>query len=63
MASKTKNLFKSRTFWVAVVQGVLGVLVVVMTEVPEFGGLVVAKSVLDVALRLVTGEPVVFKLK
>ena len=60
---KIKNLFKSKTFWLAATQGVLGVLVVVSTEVPELGWIAVAKSILDVALRLATGEPVQFKLK
>ena len=61
--AKVKNLFRSRTFWLAVIQGVLGVLIVVMVELPGIGGLVVAKSVLDVALRLITGEPVEVRLR
>ena len=56
-----KKLWKSRTFWVAVLQGVLGIFIVILSEIPELkavGGFALAKAFLDIALRLVTEEKV-----
>jgi hypothetical protein len=56
-----KSILKSRTFWLAVIQGVVGVLVVIQSSAPEldsFGYLAVLKSVLDVLLRMDTDTPV-----
>lgn len=58
-----KSIFKSRTFWVAVAQGVVGVLLVIQSSAPEldsFGYLALLKSVLDILLRLDTDAPVGF---
>lgn len=49
-----KSLFKSKTFWIAVLQAVAGIAVVFSSAYPEIGGLILAKSVLDVLLRVVT---------
>jgi len=49
-----KSLFHSRTFWVAVLQAVAGTIAVFATSYPEVGALLVAKSLLDVYLRIVT---------
>lgn len=52
------NLLKSRTFWVAVIQAVIGAVAIFATAYPTIGGLLVAKSVLDIALRIVTNKPI-----
>ena len=49
-----KKLFESKTIWVAIIQGALGVILVLQTEYPLLGEIAVAKSMLDVALRLLT---------
>lgn len=49
-----KSIFQSRTFWLAVLQAIVGILVVFMSAYPEVGQLLVAKSVIDVILRVVT---------
>ena len=55
---KIKPIFKSRTLWVAVAQGVVGILAVVLTEYPELGGVVIVKSIIDFGLRYITKQPV-----
>jgi uncharacterized membrane protein len=52
-----KSIFESKVFWLAVAQAVVGVLVVFTSAFPEVGGLVIAKSVADIVLRLITVEP------
>lgn len=53
-----KDWYRSKTLWIAVGQGVLGVFIALIAEYPEFGGLLIAKSVLDVGLRIVTEQPI-----
>lgn len=53
-----KSLLQSRTFWVAVVQGVLGVLVVVFAHFGLAGALLITKSLIDIVLRLDTDTPI-----
>lgn len=53
-----KNWYQSKTLWIAIIQGVLGVLAVVTTQYPELGGALVAKSILDFTLRFMTEKPV-----
>ncbi len=53
-----KSIFTSKTFWFAVVQGVIGLVVVFESSYPGVGGLVIAKSVLDIILRYLTVQPV-----
>ena len=48
------KLINSKTFWLAVVQALSGVLVVFATTYPQVGMLLVVKSVIDVVLRLLT---------
>lgn len=60
-ACMTKSIFTSRTFWVAVVQAVLGVLVAAITVDPNLqrlGWITIVKSLLDVMLRLGTDTAV-----
>ena len=54
METQVKSIFQSRTVWVAVLQGVIGVVVVLATQLPELGWIAIAKSLLDFALRYVT---------
>jgi uncharacterized membrane protein len=46
-----KSIFQSKVFWVAVVQGLVGLIVAAETVVPLAGWILVAKSALDVWLR------------
>ena len=55
---KVKSLLESKTFWIAVIQGVGGILVVALTELDLVGYAALAKSVLDVFVRIDTKEPV-----
>lgn len=52
-----KSIFKSRTFWLAVAQAVLGAIVVFSTQYPDVGWLLTAKSVVDITLRFLTTQP------
>ena len=58
MAVNVKSLFKSKTFWFAVVQALLGIAIVSLTELDMVGYAAVLKSALDVVLRYKTSEPV-----
>lgn len=49
-----KSLLQSKTFWIAVLQAVAGIAVVFSTAYPAVGSLLIAKSVIDVILRVVT---------
>lgn len=53
-----KSIFQSKTFWVAVIQAVGGIVVVFSSAYPAVGGLIIAKSVIDIILRAVTSVPV-----
>lgn len=55
-----KSLFKSKTFWVAILQAVGGLLAATHPDptVKLAGGALVAKSAVDIGLRLLTTEPV-----
>lgn len=55
---ETKTLWKSRTFWLAVLQALAGAVVIFATKYPDVGALVIVKSVLDIAVRYITSEPV-----
>ena len=53
-----KSLFVSKTFWLAILQAVAGALVIFATTYPTLGWIVIAKSIVDIALRYVTTQPV-----
>lgn len=55
---QAKALVHSKVFWLAVLQALIGVVVVFSTAYPDVGFLVVAKSALDIILRLYTVAPV-----
>lgn len=44
--------------WVALLQGILGILVVVEAENPALGGIIIGKSILDAILRYITTKPI-----
>lgn len=59
--SKTKKLLQSKTFWLAIIQAVIGIVVVFTTAYPELqavGSIAIAKSLLDILLRTVTQMPI-----
>ncbi len=53
-----KSILKSKTFWLAALQAIVGIFVVFETAYPGIGWLVIGKSVVDVILRAVTTVPV-----
>lgn len=53
-----KTLLTSKTFWVAVIQAVAGIVVVALTELDMVGYIAMFKSVVDIILRLVTQQPI-----
>lgn len=55
---KGKDWWTSKTLWLAVIQFVIGGLVVLGNQYPEVGGFLMAKSFLDMVLRFMTTEPV-----
>ncbi len=56
-----KSLLASRTFWLAVVQGIGGIAIVGLTELDLVGYAALVKSFVDIVLRLDTTEPVTLK--
>lgn len=53
-----KTLFSSKTFWIAVIQAVAGIVIVALTELDMVGYVAMVKSVVDIMIRLVTTEPI-----
>jgi len=53
-----KSILLSKTFWVALIQGCIGVIIAVSTVAPNLGWLLVGKSILDILLRVVTTQSV-----
>lgn len=53
-----KALVHSKVFWLAVLQALVGVVVVFSTAYPDVGFLVLAKSALDIILRIYTNTEV-----
>ena len=49
-----KTLLESKTFWVACTQALVGIITIFSTSYPGIGGLLVAKSIADIILRIVT---------
>lgn len=52
-----KSIFYSKTFWMAVIQGVIGVVAAIELQNP-MPALLIIKSILDIALRFATAEPI-----
>lgn len=49
-----KSILKSKVFWIAVIQGMIGIWAVLETSLPAVGWVAIVKSALDVILRYVT---------
>ena len=59
--SKAKSILQSKTFIVATLQAVIGIIAVFTASYPELqaiGGIAVAKSILDIVLRYLTVAPI-----
>ena len=54
-----KSLLQSKTFWVAVLQALVGIVAIFATTYPTVGSLLIVKSIIDVILRVVTTTPVI----
>lgn len=54
----TKSLVTSKTFWIAVLQAVIGIIGIFSNTYPTTGWLLTLKSILDVVNRLYTDQPV-----
>ena len=54
-----KTLFESKTFWLAVAQAVIGIVVVALTELDLVGYVAIVKSIGDVILRMITEDEIV----
>ena len=55
---QAKSLLKSKTFWIATLQAIIGIVVIFQSSYPTLGWLAIGKSVLDVILRLLTTDSV-----
>lgn len=53
-----KDWIKSKTVWLALLQAASGAVLVFQSAYPEIGGLIIAKSVIDIILRFITTEPI-----
>lgn len=53
-----KTLFSSKTFWIAVIQAVAGIVIVALTELDLVGYIATFKSVVDIVLRMITTDPI-----
>lgn len=53
-----KSLYKSKTFWLAVGQALIAAVTIFSTTYPEVGGFLLAKSVIDIGLRMMTADPI-----
>jgi len=53
-----KSIFASKTFWLAVVQGLAGVMLVVKTTYPTLGWVGVVLAVLQIVNRFYTDQAV-----
>lgn len=62
MNEQVKSILLSKTFWLAVIQGVLGVIIVISSSIPGVGWVMVLKTVLDIILRFLTEKPVALKI-
>jgi uncharacterized membrane protein len=55
---QAKSIFKSKTFWIAVLQAIGGVAVTFSSAYPKVGVFLILKSLVDIALRVATEQPV-----
>lgn len=55
-----KSILSSKTVWLAIIQGVIGGTIIVLTELDLVGYVAIAKSLGDIVLRFVTSEEIKF---
>jgi hypothetical protein len=53
-----KPWYTSKTILLAIAQAIIGIVVVLETSYPGVGGLVMAKSAMDILLRFITDAPI-----
>ncbi len=53
-----RTIYHSKTFWVAIVQSLIGAVTIFATAYPTIGVIIIAKSLLDIILRLLTVVPI-----
>lgn len=53
-----KTIFQSKTVWVAIIQAIISVLIVIFTEADLVGYVGIVKSVGDIVLRMITKTPI-----
>lgn len=53
-----KKWYESKTIWVAIITGAMGITVAVQTSFPAVGWVITLKALLDLALRFATTEPI-----
>ncbi len=57
-----KRWYSSRTVWIAIVQGIVGIVTAILASNPELqtvGAVVTLKSALDIILRYLTTKPII----
>jgi len=54
-----KSIYKSKTFWLAITQAIIGACLTIDTDVPWLGVLLIIKSIIDVVIRFTTDQPIV----
>lgn len=58
MYIQAKGLLQTKTFWLAAIQAVGAAVLVFQGTYPDAGWLLMAKSIIDIGLRLYTAAPV-----
>lgn len=53
-----KTLLSSKTFQIAVIQAIGGLLIVALTQLDAVGYVAIVKSVIDILVRMNTSEPI-----
>ncbi len=53
-----KEWYKSRTIWVAVLQSLVAIISIWSNIYPEVGGILLAKSFVDILLRTITNKKI-----
>lgn len=53
-----KQWYQSKTIWLAIITGAIGIVTAFHTQFPMVGAFITATSILNMALRFVTSEPI-----
>ena len=59
LQSTAKAWYASKTIWLAILQGLLAVVLVIGQANPELGALILAKTFLDILIRYVTNGEII----